>query len=346
MRPRELIFGVVAAGLLTLYVLFGAQLYASVGPVTAAPTPTPTAPRSVLPAPRLPGTLSVVIQGDVYVIREGTLRHETSEGRNQQPALSADGTVLVFARRGEIDGQRILGGGQLANARLGYSDLVTKPSTGGTEVVVLAGLRRRDPRGFHEVAWNLSPALSPDGRRLAYIEDDADGGSDLAIIDLVTKRRSPVSQGANLADAAWSPDGRIVVTTTYNLETPGFLLWTVDRGTAQRLAGLPTGEAYRPSYSPDGKWLVYTLRQDGRNDLHALEIATGRDVTLTGDGRSWNGVFSPDGKWVAFLREQGGTVDLHAMELADALSGGLPKSPLKVTAGQGLDGASRPAWAR
>ena len=39
-------------------------------------------------------------------------------------------------------------------------------------------------------------------------------------------------------------------------------------------------------------------------------------------------------------------LDDRAMELADALTGGLPRPPVKLTAGQGIDGASRPAWAR
>lgn len=348
MRPRELIFGAAAAGLLATYLIFGSQLYASIGPVAAPPTPTPTAPRSEIPAPRVPGTVSFVIQGDVYVIRDGKLRHETSEGRNQQPGLSVDGTVLVFARRGQIDGRRVLGTGEVVNAQLGYSDLITKPATGGAETIVITGLIRQDRAGgFHQVAWNLSPAFSPDGRRLAFIQDDGDSAADLIIVDIATKRATPISRGAELADVSWSADGKTIATTTYNLETPGLLLWNVDRpGTATRVAGLPQGEPYRPSFSADGKWLVYTLRRDGRNDLHAIEIATGRDVTLSGDGRSWNGVFSPDGQWVAFLREQGGVIDLYAMELAEALTGGLPRAPVKLTAGQGIDGGSRPAWAR
>ena len=347
MRPRELIFGAIAAALLASYLIFGSQLYASIGPVSAPPTPTPTAPRSELPAPRVPGTVSFVIQGDVYVMRDGKFHHETSEGRSQQPGLSVDGSVLVFARRGEIDGRRVLGTGEVVNARLGYSDIITKPSSGGAETIVVGGLIRRQADGFHAVAWNLSPAFSPDGRRLAFIQDPADGAADLVIFDIATKRPTKISQGAELADISWSSDGKTIATTSYNLDTPGLLLWNVDRpGAATRLAGLPEGEPYRPSFSADAKWLVYTLRHDGRNDLHAIEIATGRDVTLTGDGRSWNGVFSPDGRWVAFLREQGGVIDLYAMELADALTGGLPRPPVKLTAGQGIDGASRPAWAR
>ena len=348
MRVRELIFAAVAAGLLATYLVLGSQLYASVGPVSAPPTPTPTAPRSEQPAPPVPGTIAFVIQGDIYVMRDGRFRHETSEGRNQQPALSSDGGVLVFARRQQIDGRRQLGTGEIVNARLGYSDLVTKPSSGGAESILLTGLLQRDNAGgFHRVAWDLAPAFSPDGRRVAFIQDDADGAADLVVLDVATKRPTLYSQGAELADPAWSPDGRTIVTTTYNLETPGFLLWSTERpGTATRVSRLPEGEPYRPSFSPDGKWLTYTLRRDGRNDLHAVEIATGRDVTLSGDGRSWNGVFSPDGRWIAFLREQAGVIDLYAMDLAGALTGGLPGQPIKLTKGQGIDGGSRPSWAR
>jgi len=65
---------------------------------------------------------------------------------------------------------------------------------------------------------------------------------------------------------------------------------------------------------------------------------------LTNDGRSWNGVFSPDGKQLAFLREKDGAIDLYSMDLADALTGGSPKPAIKLTRGEGIDGASRPAW--
>jgi Tol biopolymer transport system component len=69
-----------------------------------------------------------------------------------------------------------------------------------------------------------------------------------------------------------------------------------------------------------------------------------KDIALTNDGKSWNGVFSPDGKQMAFLREKDGVIDLYSMDLGDALTGGSPKSAIKLTRGEGIDGASRPAW--
>lgn len=349
MGRRELIFGAVALGLAALYAMLGSQLLAAVGPVASSPTPRPTRPAEQTGVPRVPGAIAFALRGDIYVLRDGRYAALTSEGRNSQPALSADGATVWFARREQIDGARIADG-QLVSARLAYSTVVRKPSSGGPEELILDGLRQRSANGMHLVSWYLGPAPSPDGRRLAITEDDGDGAADLELVTLGATGRPATalfSQGADLADAAWSPDGRTIATTTYDTDAAGILLWDAQRaGVAQRLAELPDGDAYRPSFSPDGSWILYTLRRDGKNDLHAFQLSTKRDVALTSDGRSWNGVFSPDGGYVALLREQGGTIDLYAMELADALSGGAPRNAIKLTRGEGVDGASRPSWSR
>lgn len=354
---RNLVFGAIAVALIVLYAALAAQLWPAVAPAVSEPTPTPTRPVEPVAAPRVPGSIAFVLRGDVYLLKDGRYSPLTSEGRNSQPTLSADGASIIFARTESLDGRRAVDG-QVVPARLSFSSIVRKSASGGSEEILLSGLRQRAQNGFHLVSWYLGPALAPDGRRLAIIEDDGDGAADLALFDVsppppgvsrgggqaTPRRATALSQGAELADPAWSPDGRTIAVTTYNTDTPGILLWAVDRpGTATRLR-LPEGEAYRPSYSPDGKWLIYTLRSQGRNDLHAFELGTQRDVALTSDGRSWNGVFSPDGKWVTFLRERSGSVDLYAMELGDALGGGVAREPIKLTQGEGIDGASRPAW--
>ena len=353
MVRRDVIFAAFAAVLVVTYVYGWSALAPVVGipAVASSPTPRPTRPAEATGVPRVPGTIAFVLRGDVYVLRDGRYAPLTSEGRNAQPFLSPDGSTLYFARKEEIDGKRVVDG-QITNAQLGYTSIIRKPAVGGTEETVINGLRQKSASGQHVVSWFLAPALAPDGRRLAVMEDDGGGGADLEVVTLPTTPtgRATVlllSQGADLADATWSPDGKQIATTTYNSDVPGILVWTADRiGSGQRLAGFPDGDAYRPAYSPDGKWIVYTLRHGGANDVHAYELATKRDVALTSDGHSWNGVLSPDGKWLAFLRERGGAIDLYAMELDDALGGGKPKEPMKLTRGEGIDGGSRPSWAR
>ena len=268
----------------------------------------------------------------------------TSDGRSHQPSISTDGRTVFFARIEEIDGKRTVDG-QVVPAHLRFSNVVSRGSDGGTETVLVNGLVR-SADGFHLVTWFDSPTVSPDGKRVAVVADDGQGYSDLMLYDAQTgKQVVSLSAGSNLADPAWSPDGKTVAVTSYTLGNPRLLLVPTD-GRASVPVATPEGEPYRASYSPDGAWLVYTLRHDNRNDLHVMQMSgtAPKDIALTSDGTSWNGVFSPDGKQMAFLREKDGVIDLYSMDLGDALTGGSPKSAVRLTRGEGIDGASRPAW--
>ena len=248
----------------------------------------------------------------------------------------------------QIDGLRRTDGA-VVNAQLGFSNIVRMPATGGAEEILLKGLVAPAPNRFHDVRWLLAPAVSPDGTRIAAIEGDDDGTADLIVYDTTTKRLPTVlSNGGDWADPSWSPDGTTIVVTSYDRGLPQLVLKPADTRPSTPVKGIPDGEPYRASYSPDGKWLVYTLRHDDgrKNDVHAIEISTGKDVALTADGVSWNGVFSPDGRQLAFLHADGFTIDLWVRDLGDVLSGGRPGLPFKITHGEGIDGANRPAWGR
>lgn len=345
MRARDLIFGVLAVALLVGYIVLGQRVAPLLLP-SAAATPSPARPTGKVAAPTFSGSIAFILRGDVFVATSGHYASRTEEGRSTTPALSPDGQTLYFARREEIDGKSQVDGA-IVNARLGYSDIIRKPAGGGSEEILLTGLTKV-PTGFHHVRWYLSPAPAPDGKRLAVIEADQDGSSDLIVLDLATKRVTAIlSNGADWTDPAWSPDGKTIVVTSYGAGAPQLLLKAVEGGARSvPVKGLPDGEPYRASFSPDGKWLLYTLRHDGKNDLHAYELATQRDVALTSDGASWNGAWSPDGTQVAFLRAQGYAIDLWILDLGPALTGGAPKGLTKITNGEGLDGADRPSWGR
>jgi len=346
-RSRELVFAGIAAVLLVLYLGIGLR----VGPAfipPSSPTPTPTKPVSLVPLPTGPnvnvsGTIAFALRGDVYVLSGKGYVPLTSDGRSHQPSISTDGRTVFFARVEEIDGKRLVDG-QVVPAHLRFSNVVSRSTAGGSETILVNGLVK-SADGFHVVTWFDSPTVSPDGKRVAVVADDGQGYSDLVLYDVQTGKQPVVlSQGSNLADPAWLPDGKTVAVTSYTLGNPRLLLVPTD-GHASIPVTIPDGEPYRASYSPDGAWLVYTLRHDNRNDLHAIRMTgTAKDIALTTDGASWNGVFSPDGKQMAFLREKDGVIDLYSMDLGDALTGGSPKSAVKLTRGEGIDGASRPAW--
>lgn len=346
MRWRELVFGAVAIALVVGYGVLGARAAPLLVPM-GTPTPTPSKPVSAVPAPQISGTLAFTLRNDIYVLRDGKYLNVTDDGRSFAPNLSADRRTLIFSRVETIDGRRQVDG-QVVPAVLRYTNIVRKDPSGGAETILLNGLRQRSATGFHVVAWQDTPALSPDGTRFAVVSDVDGSGSDLEIYDVATgKRQQLLSQGSNLADPAWSPDGKTIAVTSYTLGAPYLLLIAADGSRAEPQKVKADGEYYRPSFSPDGLWLIYTLRHPtGGNDVHAVEIKTGTDAALTSDGKSWNGVFGPDGTSVAFLRESSGTIDLYAMELGPALTGGSPRAPIKLTRGEGIDGEVRPSWAK
>ncbi len=345
MRVRDLIFSVLAVALLVGYIALGQRVAPLLLP-SAAATATPARPTGQVAAPTFGGTLAFVLRGDVFVLSGGHYVSRTEEGRSQTPAMSADGQTLYFARAEQIDGKSLVDGA-VVNARLGYSNVIRMPAAGGAEEILLDGLTK-SANGFHQVTWYLAPTPSPDGKQLAVIEADPDGSSNLVLYDFATKRRTPLSFGADWTDPAWSPDGKTIVVTAYDNGVPELLLKPAD-GAARSapIKDLPVGEPYRPTFSPDGKWVVYTLRHDGKNDLHAVELATSRDIALTGDGESWNAAFSPDGSQLAFLRSASFTIDLWVMDLGGVLTtGGAPTGTQKITKGEGVDGADRPSWGR
>ena len=347
LRPREAVFGAIALALLVVYLSLGSRAAPVLLPAGTL-TPIPSRPVTPVAAPQVFGSIAFVLRGDVFVVKDGKYASLTDKGRDLAPNISQDGRTVIFARTETIDGRREVDG-NVTPALLRYTDVVKRDLAGGAETILLTGLRVKSASGNHSVAWQDGPAWSPDGRRFAVTSDVDGEGAELEIYDAQTGRRQiALSQQSNLADPAWSADGKTVAVTSYTLGAPYILLIAVDGSSAVQLKINAEGEYYRPSFSPDGAWIVYTLRHPkGGNDVHAVELRTGKDVALTNDGHSWNGVFDPTGSWIAFMRETGGVIDLYAMDLGSTLlANGTPRAPIKLTRGEGIDGSSRPTWSK
>ncbi len=121
----------------------------------------------------------------------------------------------------------------------------------------------------------VSPTLSPDGRKMAFVSDR--GGSPQVYVKEfgVPGERRISFAGGYSTSPTWSPTGDRIAFTS--LSGGSYALYTVKPdGTDQQVLAAPGGgDCVDPCYSPDGRYLVYTFQKKGYSDLKIIS-ADGR----------------------------------------------------------------------
>lgn len=70
-----------------------------------------------------------------------------------------------------------------------------------------------------------------------------------------------------------------------------------------------------PSWSPDGRSILYTSYKDGNPSLYSYDLFSGRDVKFSSRmGLNLGGRWSPNGKWLALALEVRGNVDIYLLD--------------------------------
>jgi TolB protein len=153
---------------------------------------------------------------------------------------------------------------------------------------------------------NLSPAWSPDGRRVAWTSYKR-GNPDVYVKDLVSGQTSVLSsrQGINTG-AAYSPDGALIaLARSIDADAEIFLIDAVTGADKQRVT-FGGGIDVSPTWSPDGRYLAFSSERSGGSQIYLHDTQTGESkrVSFVG-GFNTDPVWSPDGTRIAYVTREG-----------------------------------------
>jgi Tol biopolymer transport system component/predicted Ser/Thr protein kinase len=161
------------------------------------------------------------------------------------------------------------------------------------------------------------PALSPDGKQVAFVWDEGKpGGAVQLFVKLVGGTELlQLTEGPEAAvNPAWSPDGREIAFLRVRGWAPHQEVYVVSAlgGEARRLTETNSEQHFRHklAWSPDGESLaiVDNVSPGSTEAIFLLSLQTGKRRKLTSPPSGFhdaNPTFSPDGETVAFIRSPG-----------------------------------------
>jgi len=168
-----------------------------------------------------------------------------------------------------------------------------------------------------EGVFDMAPAWSPDGARIAYVRYSEGSDTDLWVMDADgSHRRIATTSPRTDHEPAWAPDGSALVFWRIGPRGGHHLRIKVLDGSRSVL--VPTGvSSFAPDWSPDGSTIafmrrggdLYTVRPDG-SDLTQL--------TATPNRFEMDPQWSPDGDLIVFTGEvTGAEAEIYTLRLAD-----------------------------
>jgi Tol biopolymer transport system component len=177
---------------------------------------------------------------------------------------------------------------------------------------------------------NIAPALSPDGRWLAFLSERDLFTIDLFLADARTGRvirKLSSSASDTHFDAlaytetagSFSPDGASFAFVVFGDGDNEIVVVDVGEGDVERrieLAGI--GSLEGPVWSPDGRSLAFSGTVGGVSDLFVYELEGGEVQQLTRDRNAdFHPVWSPDGRTIAFASDRGPETDFDLLTFSE-----------------------------
>ena len=164
---------------------------------------------------------------------------------------------------------------------------------------------------------NVGPAVSPDGRWVAFLSTRSIFSIDLFVAETETgKIRHRLTSTANdphfsslqfiYSAGAWDAASERIAIATVTSGRPALAIFGVEKGDKQQEVEIPElDEIFNPTWAPDGKAICFTGMTRGLTDLFVYDLDTSKLRRLTNDAYAdLQPAWSPDGRRIAFATDR------------------------------------------
>ena len=176
---------------------------------------------------------------------------------------------------------------------------------------------------------NVGPAISPDGRWIAFLSGRSVFSIDLYIAEAATgkivRKLTSTSTDPHLSSiqfiysaGAWDAASQRIAIATVASGRAALAIFNAQNGTREREVPLSeVDEIFNPTWAPDGRAICFTGMAGGLTDLFIYDLDTSQLRRLTNDGYAeLQPAWSPDGRRIAFATDRF-TSNLQTLAIGD-----------------------------
>lgn len=225
-------------------------------------------------------------------------RLTSSAASNNDPAVSPDGTKIVFSSTRDSNPEvYVMNSDGSKQTRLtvhGANDIMPSWSPDGTKIVFISN-RNSFPEVFTmnvdgtsvKQVTNIQlnvwyPSWSPDGSRLLFTTSK-DGNQELYTIKPDGTGQTRLTVNGSVDDhATWSPDGSRIAFQTNRDGTYQVYVMAADGSKQTRVTSNANNDS-APAWSPDGTHLTFLSDRSGSNQVYTMKADGAFQLRLTND---------------------------------------------------------------